>query len=221
MQPDLVDALDAQRSECAQAHVQRDARNLDAVAASASSICGVKCRPAVGAATEPRSRANTSDSARDRHRHRRDGCKAAAACGRSVEHCEEIVRRERTRAIVRRTAPRSRTSASSTISPLGAGKTSRSPMATLRPGGRGRATDFRRRAGEHDFDAAGGLLSFAAQRAARVEPRGNDAAVVEDEQIARRKRVANRRKGHPAMRPRRGPSPTCGSNRARREAAAQ
>ncbi len=38
--------------------------------------------------------------------------------------------------------------------------------------------------GEHDFDAAGGLFAFAAKSAARVEARGNDAAVVEDEQIA-------------------------------------
>jgi hypothetical protein len=56
---DIFEALDAERREGAEADVQRDARNFDALGSQRSSICGVKCRPAVGAATEPRSREKT------------------------------------------------------------------------------------------------------------------------------------------------------------------
>ena len=38
--------------------------------------------------------------------------------------------------------------------------------------------------GEHDFDSAGGLFAFAAQRSARVEASGDHATVIEHEQVA-------------------------------------
>ena len=38
--------------------------------------------------------------------------------------------------------------------------------------------------GEHDFNAAGRLFTIADERAMRIEARGNDAAVVEDEKVA-------------------------------------
>ena len=78
------------------------------------------------------------------------------------------------------------------------------------------------RLGEHHFDLPGRLLALAAQRAARIEARGNHAAVVEDQQVAgieaaRETRQSSRR----ARRRWRDPSPACGSGRARRAAAAQ
>ena len=60
VQSHFVDPLHAQRRKCAQPDVQRDARDLHTLGGAArSSIWAVKCRPAVGAATEPRSRAKT------------------------------------------------------------------------------------------------------------------------------------------------------------------
>ena len=55
----VLDALDANRLERPVADVQRDLRRLRRRASpSASTSAGVKCRPAVGAAIEPRVRAN-------------------------------------------------------------------------------------------------------------------------------------------------------------------
>ena len=55
----LLDALDAHRLERAVADVQRDGRRVRRpVRRARPAICGVKWRPAVGAATDPRSAAN-------------------------------------------------------------------------------------------------------------------------------------------------------------------
>ena len=59
MQADFVELFHAQRREGAEAYMQREARNLNALGSQSVSTCGVKCRPAVGAATEPRSREKT------------------------------------------------------------------------------------------------------------------------------------------------------------------
>ena len=59
MQARRFDLFGMQRLERAQADVQGDARDFRAARGQASRISPVKCRPAVGAATEPRSRANT------------------------------------------------------------------------------------------------------------------------------------------------------------------
>ncbi len=59
VQMHFVDALHAQRREGAEADVESDTGDFDAACSIEASICGVKCSPAVGAATEPRSRAKT------------------------------------------------------------------------------------------------------------------------------------------------------------------
>ncbi len=56
----LLDALDAHRLERAVADVQRDLGHLDALRARGRRrVARLKCRPAVGAATDPRARAKT------------------------------------------------------------------------------------------------------------------------------------------------------------------
>ena len=56
----LVDALNPQRRKCSESHVQGDSRNLHAACGDrCPASAGVKCSPAVGAATEPRSREKT------------------------------------------------------------------------------------------------------------------------------------------------------------------
>ena len=59
MQPHIVDNFGMQRLEGAQSDVQRDPRDPGPLARHASRISGVKWSPAVGAATDPRSRAKT------------------------------------------------------------------------------------------------------------------------------------------------------------------
>ena len=54
-----VGVVDPHRLEGAGADMQRDARRGDAASASAAISSGVKCRPAVGAATEPSCLANS------------------------------------------------------------------------------------------------------------------------------------------------------------------
>jgi hypothetical protein len=58
------------------------------------------------------------------------------------------------------------------------------PCARRKAQGWGTELLWRYRLGEHDFDAAGGLFTLAAEGAAGVEARGNYAAVVEDQQVA-------------------------------------
>ena len=112
----------------------------------------------------------------------------------AVEDCEEIVdRREAKQALAELAALK--TSASRRISPEGAGKTRRSPMATLRPG-RTRARQRFSPAGSVSMTSMWPVGSFtvADESAAGVETGGNDAAVVEDEQIAGVEQVAELRK---------------------------